>query len=192
MSPEFDAEEPEPAGGAGESALAERIRERIEDYPDFPRPGIVFRDLAPVLAAPDLLEMITERLAGEALRIGATRVAGIESRGFLFAAPVAVGLGLPLVPIRKRGKLPGATLAATYELEYGEAELEMQLAAITGEDRILVVDDLLATGGTLEAACRLVRKAGGSVAGLAVVVELGGLGGRDRLNIDNLLSLLVL
>lgn len=162
------------------------------DYPDFPRPGIVFRDLTPVLRVPGLHRDITRRLAEEAGAREATAVAGIESRGFLFAAPVAHELGVPLVTIRKQGKLPGSTLAESYALEYGTAELELQEAAVADDDRVFVVDDLLATGGTLEAASRLVERSGAGVAGLGVIVELAALEGRVRLHEYNLLSILVL
>lgn len=172
--------------------LAGRIRERVEDYPDFPRPGIVFRDLTPVLRDPELARAIARRLSQEAERRGATAMAGIESRGFLFAAPAACDLGVPLLTIRKRGKLPGSTLTEAYDLEYGSAELELQAGSVSPGDRVLVVDDLLATGGTLAAAGRLLESAGAQVAGLAVVVELDGLGGRARLKDYKLLSLLCL
>lgn len=170
--------------------LAERIRGGIVDYPDFPRPGIVFRDLTPVLRVPGLHRDIARRLAEEVRARGATAVAGIESRGFLFAAPVAHELGLPLITIRKQGKLPGRTLAQSYDLEYGTAELELQEEALGEGDRVFVVDDLLATGGTLEAACRLVARSGAEVAGLGVIVELDALDGRARLADYNVLSLL--
>jgi len=171
--------------------LAGRIRERVEDYADFPRPGIVFRDLTPVLRDPELTRAIARRLAEEAERRGATALAGIESRGFLFAAPAACALGAPLLTIRKQGKLPGSTLTEAYDLEYGSAELELQAGSVAADgDRVLVVDDLLATGGTLAAACRLLESAGARVAGLAVVVELDGLDGRARLKNYNMFSLL--
>ncbi|HKK26829.1 MAG TPA: adenine phosphoribosyltransferase [Gemmatimonadota bacterium] len=182
-----------PRKGPGrDDELAERIRGRIVDHPDFPRPGIVFRDLTPVLRVPGLHRDITRRLAGEVGARDATAVAGIESRGFLFAAPVAHELGLPLIAIRKQGKLPGSTLVESYALEYGTAELELQEEAVGGNDRVFVVDDLLATGGTLEAACRLVERRGAGVAGLGVIVELDALEGRARLQDYNLLSLLIL
>ncbi len=169
--------------------LDDRLRAHIEAFPDFPKAGIVFQDLMPVLRAPELFEEVVDRFAAEAERVGADTIAAIESRGFLFAAPVATRLRQPLVPIRKQGKLPGRTLQERYALEYGEAELEIQAEALDAGRRVFVVDDLLATGGTLEAACRLVERAGGEVAGLAVVVELLALEGAARLTPHSLLAL---
>ena len=170
--------------------LAARIRARLVEYPDFPRPGIVFRDLMPILADPGLFRDVIDHLTVEATSAGAGSIAGIESRGFLFAAPLAARLGLPLFSVRKQGKLPGRTLQESYELEYGEAELEIQAGSTGAGDRVFLVDDLLATGGTLLAACRLVQRAGAEVAGLAVVVGLGALGGAARLR-DYRVSILV-
>ncbi len=208
LPPVFSAQEPEgdePGAAAGSrrspwppvvyegmirpEPIAKKVRERIEDFPDFPEPGILFRDLMPVLRTPALFERIVSYFAAEALRSGADSVAGIESRGFLLAAPVALQLGLPLCPIRKQGKLPGATIRERYALEYGEAELEIQAAALRAGSRVFVLDDLLATGGTLEAACRLVERSGARVAGLGVVVTLAALGGRARLSRYDLVSL---
>jgi adenine phosphoribosyltransferase len=172
--------------------IEERLRESIEEFPDFPRPGIVFRDMMPVLRVPELLDWVVGRLAHEARLVGAGMVAGIESRGFLFAAPLAIRLGLPLFPIRKSGKLPGHTLLESYALEYGDAELELQSSALRSSGRVFLVDDLLATGGTLVAACNLIERGGGEVAGVGVVVELAALRGADRLTAYELVSLLSL
>jgi len=173
------------AGGS----VSERLREHMEAFPDFPRAGIVFQDLMPVLKAPELFAEVVEQFATEALRVEADTIAAVESRGFLFAAPLSIRLGCPLLPIRKQGKLPGRTLQERYALEYGEAELEIQTGAIRAGSRVFVVDDLLATGGTLEAACRLVERADGKIAGLGVVVELVALEGAARLAPHELLAL---
>lgn len=174
------------------SPLARRVADRVAEHPDFPRPGIVFRDLAPVLLDPELTADIVSELEREARDRGADVVVAVESRGFLFGAPLAISLDLPLAIVRKQGKLPGDTITRQYDLEYGDAELELQLEALRSGQAVFVVDDLLATGGTLAAAAHLVERAGARVAGLGVVVELASLGGRDRLGDYNLLSILML
>lgn len=177
---------------AAPSELAAEVRRALRTYPDFPRPGILFRDIAPVLADPALLGRITDRLAAVAREVGADKVAGIESRGFLLGAPVAVRLALPFVPIRKQGKLPGQTVHATYELEYGTARLEMQTEAVGPGDRLLLVDDLLATGGTAAAAAGLIRALRGEVAGIAFLIELTALSGRAPIEEYNIFTILAL
>lgn len=177
-------------GGRGE--LAEALRRTVREHPDFPRPGILFRDIVPVLGDPLLFRRVTGALAEETRRLEARAVAGIESRGFLLGAPVAVQLGLPFVPIRKRGKLPGETVVAEYELEYGTAHLELQRDRIRPGDRVALIDDLLATGGTAAAAAGLIQRLGGTVAGIAFLIELRALDGRRSLDNYNILSLLVL
>lgn len=169
--------------------MENRLRSHIEAFRDFPRDGIVFQDLMPVLREPDLFADVVARFADEAERVEADTIAAIESRGFLFAAPLSIRLERPLLAIRKQGKLPGRTLQESYALEYGEGELELQAEALRPGSRVFVVDDLLATGGTLEAACRLVERGGGSIAGLGVVVELAALEGAARLAPHSLLSL---
>lgn len=181
-----------PGAGEGPGALADAIRDAIRDYPDFPRPGILFRDIVPVLGDPDLLRRVTGALAEIARGWDADRVAGIESRGFLLGTPVALELGVPFVPVRKRGKLPGDTVAVEYELEYGTAHLELQSDRVGTGDRIVMIDDLLATGGTASAAASLVERLGGRVAGMAFLVELAALDGRRILDKYNLLSLVTL
>ncbi|RBM23989.1 adenine phosphoribosyltransferase [Streptomyces sp. PT12] len=156
------------------------LRGRIRDVPDYPKPGIVFKDITPLLADPEAFTALTDALAAFSLEHGATKVVGLEARGFILAAPVAVRAGLGFVPVRKAGKLPGATLAQAYELEYGSAEMEIHAEDLSGSDRVLVIDDVLATGGTAEAALRLIRRSGAQVAGLAVLMELGFLPGRQR------------
>lgn len=152
----------------------------VRAIPDFPKPGILFRDITPLLASPGAFRQavlaLADRVRGQQLDL----VAAAEARGFLFAAPLAVELGAGLVPIRKRGKLPYKTISHTYDLEYGTDTLEMHVDAVRPGARVLVVDDLLATGGTVDACCRLVEKAGGKVVGCAFLVELVGLGGAAK------------
>ena len=154
---------------------------RIRDVADYPEPGVMFKDITPLLADPAAFTALTDALAGIAATTGATKVVGLEARGFILGAPVAVRAGLGFIPVRKAGKLPGATLGQTYDLEYGSAEIEVHAEDLSGDDRILIVDDVLATGGTAEASIQLIRRAGAEVAGLAVLMELGFLGGRARL-----------
>lgn len=153
----------------------------IRDVPDFPQPGILFKDITPLLANPAAFKEATERLrdhyAGRAL----DAVAAAEARGFLFAAPLALLMKLPLIPLRKPGKLPYRTHSYAYELEYGKAELQVHVDAIAPRAKVLLVDDVLATGGTMRAGCRLVEDAGGQVAGCAFLIELGFLHGREKL-----------
>ena len=153
----------------------------VRDIPDFPVEGILFRDITPLLAAPaafkHAVDGLADRLGGDQVDV----VLGIESRGFLFAAPIAYRLGAALVPARKEGMLPFRANKVSYTLEYGESSLEVHTDALSGGHRVLIVDDLLATGGTMAAAVRLVEQAGGEVAGIAVVIELSDLSGRERL-----------
>ncbi|MEU9780247.1 adenine phosphoribosyltransferase [Streptomyces phaeochromogenes] len=154
---------------------------RIRDVPDYPEPGVMFKDITPLLADPAAFTALTDALAEISVRSGATKIVGLEARGFILGAPVAVRAGLGFIPVRKAGKLPGATLGQTYDLEYGSAEIEVHAEDLSAEDRVMVVDDVLATGGTAEASLRLIRRAGARVAGVAVLMELGFLGGRARL-----------
>lgn len=176
----------------GYSELVREIRRSIRDYPDFPEPGILFRDIAPLLGEPRLLRRIVAVLAEEARRHGAEKIAGIESRGFLLGTPVAVLLDVPFVPIRKQGKLPGETVSIEYQLEYGSAHLELQSDRIAAGQRIVVIDDLLATGGTAAAAARLVERLGGIVAGNCFLIELEKLDGRRLLGRYNVFSVVQL
>ena len=168
-----------------------RIREAIRDVPDFPKPGILFKDITTLIRDPqalgDALDLLAEPFAGQ----GITAVVGMESRGFIFGVPVAERLGVGFVPIRKPGKLPAATVREEYELEYGTDSLEMHRDALGRADRVLVVDDLLATGGTAEATVRMIRAVGAEVAGVAFVIELGFLDGRAKLEGVTLHSLVV-
>ncbi|WP_328441543.1 adenine phosphoribosyltransferase [Streptomyces sp. NBC_00444] len=154
---------------------------RIRDVADYPEPGVMFKDITPLLADPAAFTALTDALAQVAERTNATKVVGLEARGFILGAPVAVRAGLGFIPVRKAGKLPGATLSQAYDLEYGSAEIEVHAEDLAADDRVLIVDDVLATGGTAEASLKLIRSAGAEVAGVAVLMELGFLGGRARL-----------
>lgn len=160
---------------------AQLLLSRIRDVVDYPEPGVMFKDITPLLADPVAFTALTDALAGVAERTGATKVVGLEARGFILGAPVAVRAGLGFIPVRKAGKLPGATLGQSYDLEYGSAEIEVHAEDLNAGDRVLVVDDVLATGGTAEASLQLIRRAGAEVAGVAVLMELTFLDGRARL-----------
>ncbi len=162
----------------------------IRNIPDFPKPGIQFKDITPLLLSPEAFQesirLMVEHYQGK--RIDA--IAAAEARGFLFAAPLAYVMGKPLVPLRKPGKLPYRTHKVQYDLEYGQAELHVHVDGIEAGANVLLVDDLLATGGTLEAACQLIDKVGAKVAGCAVLVELTFLPGRAKLKPHEVFSLL--
>ncbi len=166
------------------------LTEYIRDIPDFPKPGILFKDITPLLAEPRAFQDAIGRFAEHYRNAGVQAIAAAEARGFLFAAPLALVLNKPLVPLRKPGKLPHLTHSHAYDLEYGSAELHVHIDAITPGARVLLVDDLLATGGTMVAGCELIRKAGGTVAGCAFLVELDFLGGRDKLRPVEVFSLI--
>ncbi len=161
--------------------LRDLLISRIRDVPDYPTPGVVFKDITPLLGDPEAFGALVEALAELCVKHGADKIAGLEARGFILAAPAAARAGLGFVPIRKAGKLPGRTLGQAYSLEYGTAEIELLTDAFAPGDRVLVIDDVLATGGTAEASLQLIRRAGAEVAGVAVLLELGFLGGRERL-----------
>ncbi|RSS80343.1 adenine phosphoribosyltransferase [Streptomyces sp. WAC06614] len=154
---------------------------RIKDVPDYPEPGVMFKDITPLLADPEAFGALTDALTGLCRSYGATKIVGLEARGFILAAPVAVQARVGFVPVRKAGKLPGATLKQAYALEYGTAEIEVHAEDLAPGDRVMVIDDVLATGGTAEASLELIRRAGAEVAGVAVLMELGFLAGRARL-----------
>lgn len=162
-------------------SIRELLLSRIRDVADYPKPGVVFKDITPLLADPVAFTALTDALAELCVRHGATKIVGLEARGFILAAPVAVRAGIGFIPVRKAGKLPGATLSQSYELEYGSAEIEIHAEDLDAEDRVMVIDDVLATGGTAEASLELIRRAGAQVAGVAVLMELGFLAGRARL-----------
>jgi adenine phosphoribosyltransferase len=161
--------------------IADLVASRVIDVPDFPKPGIMFKDLMPLFADGGAFAAAIDAIIEEQGRDSFDVVAGIEARGFVIAAAVAYATGTGVVPIRKAGKLPRTTLSATYALEYGEATLEVHADVFTAGQRVLVVDDVLATGGTLGAAIALVEQLGGVVTAVSVVVELAALGGRQRL-----------
>jgi adenine phosphoribosyltransferase len=188
------------AGGAvgapaADLALAGLIKARVRDIADYPQPGVVFKDITPLLADGNALAAVVSGLAaGHARRGtpgGVDKVAGIEARGFILAASVAIQLGAGFVPVRKQGKLPGPTFARSYELEYGSATIEVHQDAFAPGERVLIVDDVLATGGTAAATADLVRTAGAEVTEISVILELSFLGGRTRLPGDLVRSLLV-
>jgi adenine phosphoribosyltransferase len=167
-----------------------QLTDYIRDIPDFPKPGILFKDITPLLAAPDAFANAIGRLCHHFKGVPLDAIAAAEARGFLFAAPMALELKLPLVPLRKPGKLPYRTYSLKYDLEYGSAELQMHVDGVKPNMRVLLVDDLLATGGTMKAGCSLIEQAGGSVAACAFLVELSFLGGRQQLTGYDVFSLL--
>lgn len=163
---------------------SEQLRDFIRDVPDFPKPGILFKDITPLLRSPEALREACALLAKPFEGERVTAVAGIESRGFIFGSIVAQNLGAGFIPIRKPGKLPWTTRRHEYVLEYGSDALEIHDDAVGPDDRVLVIDDVLATGGTLAAAMHLVRGCGGALVGAATVIELGFLDGRQKLDPD--------
>lgn len=168
------------------------IDDLIRDVPDFPKKGIVFKDITPILADAKAMALIYEALAAPYVNLEqpVSKVLGIESRGFIFGTPLAHRLGAGFVPVRKPGKLPWKTVSESYALEYGEDTIELHEDAVTPGERVVIVDDLLATGGTLSAAVRLARRLGAEVVGCSVLVELGFLGGRKRLEAVEIHSLI--
>ena len=168
----------------------DQIKALIRDVPDFPEPGIVFKDITPVLADPIAFSTITDLIVVHFGRGNVDKVVGIEARGFIIASPVAYHFGAGFVPIRKKGKLPWETVDEEYALEYGAATLELHRDAIQPGERVLIVDDVLATGGTARAAASLVEEVGGRVCGIACVIELGFLRGRDKLGGYELFTLI--
>ena len=182
-----------PAADGAESA-ADVLRRLVVDVPDFPEPGVVFKDITPVLADPRAFVTVVEALADagrdDSGRPLVDHVAGMEARGFILAGPVALALGAGLVPVRKAGKLSRATYAESYALEYGEATLEVHRDGLRAGDRVLLVDDVLATGGTVAATRRLVEHSGAVAHGVAVLMDLGFLPGREAIGDLPLTSLM--
>ena len=166
------------------------LRPYIRDVPDFPKPGILFKDITPLLKAPAAFRYAIDAMAREYGTRDVDAITGVDARGFLLAAPLAYRLGKPLVPVRKRGKLPFDTVIAEYDLEYGTDAVEVHVDGISSGQSVVVVDDLLATGGTLAATVDLIERTGGRVEGVAVLVELTELNGRERLQGYDLLSLI--
>ncbi|MFP6595149.1 MAG: adenine phosphoribosyltransferase [Dehalococcoidia bacterium] len=157
------------------------LKNWIRDIPDYPKPGILFRDLTPLWKSPEAFKYTIDCFAEKYLGEPIDAVAGIESRGFMFGVPLALKLGLPFIPLRKENKLPPEVVGIDFELEYGTGRMEMRVDAVEQGDSVLVVDDLLATGGTAEAAAKLIERVGGQVLAMTFVVELGALNGRDVL-----------
>ncbi|MFD1719160.1 adenine phosphoribosyltransferase [Georgenia deserti] len=176
--------------GSFPTDLTELVRNHIREIPDFPSPGILFRDITPLLADGPAFTALIDGLA-DAYRGSVDAVAGLESRGFILAAPLAAALGVGMITVRKSGRLPGPVIGVDYALEYGDARMELRPETIADGQRVLIVDDVLATGGTGAAAVELVQRAGGQVTGLAMLLELADLGGRGRLEGHRVDSVLV-
>lgn len=170
--------------------MAKKLEDYVTTIPDFPQPGIMFRDITSVIQDPEGLKLAVDGLVGLTEGVDFDVVAGTESRGFIFGVPVAYLKGKGFIPVRKKGKLPRETVSQKYDLEYGQAEVEIHKDAIKPGQKVLVVDDLIATGGSAEAACRLVEKLGGEVVKVIFVMELAGLCGREKLagyDVDSLI-----
>ncbi|MBN2798772.1 MAG: adenine phosphoribosyltransferase [Deltaproteobacteria bacterium] len=163
--------------------LSTAVGAALRDVPDFPKPGIVFKDITPLLADPELFGRVIAWMAALGRAAGVTKVVALDARGFLFGGALVTELGVGLVPVRKAGKLPSESIKVSYALEYGEAEVELHVDAIAPGERVMVVDDVLATGGTAGAAIALVRALGGEVALAVFVIELGFLEGADLLGV---------
>jgi adenine phosphoribosyltransferase len=172
-----DGAAPVPVGGID---LTELLSSRVRDVVDYPQPGIVFKDITPILADHVAFAAAVDAIVAYWGRGTVDKVVGVEARGFIVAAPVAYHFGAGFVPVRKKGKLPGATMETSYDLEYGQATIEVHRDAFVPGERVLVVDDVLATGGTVEATIELVERSGATVVGVSVLMELGFLPGRER------------
>ncbi|MDQ3148100.1 MAG: adenine phosphoribosyltransferase [Actinomycetota bacterium] len=172
-----------------QTAVAQQLAGLVRDISDFPKPGVTFRDITPLLADASAFRASVDAIADHFADAGVDRVLGVEARGFILAAPVAYRFGAGFTPVRKAGKLPWRVEAEEYTLEYGTDLLEIHVDAVAAGDRVLVVDDVLATGGTAAATVRLVERLGATVVGLGFVIELAFLGGRDQLAGRELLSL---
>ncbi len=157
------------------------LKAYIREVPDFPKPGVLFRDITPLLHNPDAFRYVIDELTRSIGALEPDAIVGIESRGFLFGAPVSYNLGVPFVPVRKAGKLPAERMSVEFSLEYGESQLDIHTDALERDQQVVIVDDLLATGGTAVSTTKLVELLGAYVKGLAFVVELLELGGRERL-----------
>ncbi|MDP2899016.1 MAG: adenine phosphoribosyltransferase [bacterium] len=162
--------------------LSEKLRRTIRDVPDFPKPGIIFKDITPVLKSPELFRKVIQAFCDRYREKGVTAIVAIESRGFIFGGALAERMGVPFVPVRKKSKLPYKTVSATYELEYGTDSVEMHADALGQGDRVVVLDDLVATGGTAQATARLCEQLGAEVVELAFVIELAFLHPRKKLS----------
>lgn len=162
----------------------------IRDVPDFPKPGILFKDITPLLQNKAALEFVIKAMAEHFRSLGIQKVCGIESRGFIFGVPLALELGVGFIPIRKEGKLPHTTMAQEYSLEYGTDKVEIHIDAVAAGEKVLLVDDLLATGGTAKASVDLLEKIDANVVGVCFLIELGFLNGRDLLSGPEVFSLI--
>lgn len=169
----------------------QQLYNAIRDIPDFPKPGIVFKDITPILLDPALFREVVRRFSDTARAAGAEKIAGIDARGFLFGATVAYELGVGFVPIRKRGKLPYETASQKYDLEYGSAEIEIHTDAFLKGEKVAVIDDLLATGGTAGASLKLIEESGAHVVSVQFLIELAFLDGRRQLSSPAVSSILV-
>jgi adenine phosphoribosyltransferase len=167
------------------AALAKELLTLVRDFPDFPKPGILFKDISPLMRNPQFFQKIILDMASAAKKANASQIIGIESRGFLFGVPLALHLGLPFVTARKKGKLPGPVLSASYALEYGNDALEIQADALPSRSRSFVVDDVMATGGTALAIAKIIEQSAGELAGFCFLIELGFLQGREKLLQNN-------
>jgi len=174
-------------GAVAGTGVAELIAARVRDIPDYPQPGVVFKDITPLLADGPAFRAVVAALASGHGPVD--KVVGIEARGFILAAAAACDLGAGFVPVRKQGRLPAPTYAQSYELEYGSATVEVHQDAFSPGERVLIIDDVLATGGTAQATASLVRRAGADIVGVAVIMELTFLGGRARLSGEPLRAL---
>ncbi|HMP73098.1 MAG TPA: adenine phosphoribosyltransferase [Kiritimatiellia bacterium] len=161
--------------------IEQDLKAAIRDIPDFPKPGILFKDITPILKDPELFQRTLSLFAERHRDNNLSAIAAIESRGFIFGAPVAALLGIPFIPVRKKGKLPYQTIEATYDLEYGSATLEIHRDALTSGDRVVIIDDLLATGGTAQATADLIQQLGATVVEIDFIIELSFLHGRQKL-----------
>ncbi|HXF57250.1 MAG TPA: adenine phosphoribosyltransferase [Actinomycetota bacterium] len=177
-------------GGESVNHTIERLKALIRDVPDFPQPGVVFKDITPLLADENAFSSVIDLIVVHYGRGNIDKVVGIEARGFILASPIAYHFGAGFVPVRKEGKLPWESEREEYQLEYGTAVLEIHRDAIRPGERVLIVDDVLATGGTALATARLVERLGGKVMGIACLIELSFLGGREKLRDYDLYSLL--
>ena len=166
------------------------LKELIRDIPDFPKEGIIFKDITPVLQSPAGLKEVVNKFSDHYANQKIDVIVGAEARGFLFGPAVAINLGAGFVPVRKPGKLPYETASMTYDLEYGTDTLEIHKDAVKAGDNVLMMDDLLATGGTMAASCELVESLGGKVMGCAFLIELGFLNGKEKLNGYDIFSLI--
>ena len=166
--------------------MSDLIKDSIKTIPDYPKPGIMFRDVTSLMQNADAFKAVVDTFADKYQSAGITAIVGTEARGFIFGAPLAYQMGIPFIPVRKPGKLPREVISQAYQLEYGEDILELHTDALSASDKVLMVDDLLATGGTIEATAKLIRQLGATVSDACFVVNLPDLGGEDRLTAQNI------